>query len=280
MAALKTSVFEYTSYKAYLLAWIESRPQKGRGERSRIAETLRCQLAYVSQVLNGPAHFSFEQAEALNQLLNHTDDEADFFHLLVQLERAGTPALRSRIQRKIKKILNDRLILRNRLEFEETLSREDQAIYYSSWYYAGIHVAVAIPALQTREALVRALGLPVSRVTQVLEFLVSRGLVQESKGRYSTGNTRIHLESDSPMIAKHHVNWRMQALQAVEKESADELHYSSVITASEGDIPRIREVLVKAIEQIREIVRPSQDETLYCYTLDLFSVVRDQEALL
>jgi uncharacterized protein (TIGR02147 family) len=275
MSVLKTSVFEFTSYKAYLLAWIQSRPHQGRGERSRIAVTLRCQLAYVSQVLNGPAHFSFEQAEALNQLLNHTDDEADFFHLLVQLERAGTSALKSRIQRKIKKILNDRLILRNRLEFEETLSREDQAIYYSSWYYAGVHVAVAIPALQTREALVRALRLPVSRVTQILEFLVSRGLVEESKGRYSTGNTRIHLESDSPMIAKHHVNWRMQAVQAIEKESADELHYSSVITASEGDIPRIREVLVKAIEQIREIVKPSKDEALYCYSLDLFNLVRE-----
>lgn len=210
----------------------------------------------------------------MNQLLNHTDEEADFFQLLVQLERAGTPALKSRIQKKIKKILNDRLVLRNRLEFEETLSREDQAIYYSSWYYAGVHVAVAVPALQTREALVRALGLPVSRVTQVLEFLVSRGLVDESKGRYSTGDTRIHLESDSPMIAKHHVNWWMQALQAIEKEHSNELHYSSVITAGESDIPRIREVMVKAIEQIREIVKPSKDETLYCYTLDLFHLLR------
>jgi uncharacterized protein (TIGR02147 family) len=275
MGTQKASVFEYTSYKAYLLAWIESRPQNGRGERSRLAETLRCQLAYVSQVLNGPAHFSFEQAEALNQLLNHTEDEADFFQLLVQLERAGTPALKSRIQRKIKKILNDRLILRNRLEFEKTLSREDQAIYYSSWFYAGIHIAVAIPTLQTREALVRALGLPVARVAQVLEFLVSRGLIEESKGRYSTGDTRIHLESDSPMIAKHHVNWRMQAVQSIEKEKPNELHYSSVITASEYDIPRIREALVQAIEEIRKIVKPSKDETLYCYTLDLFGLVRD-----
>jgi uncharacterized protein (TIGR02147 family) len=275
MGILKTSVFEFTSYKAYLRTWIESRPNQGRGERSRIAETLRCQLAYVSQVLNGPAHFSFEQAEALNQLINHTEEEGDFFHLLVQLERAGTPALKSRIQRKVKKILNDRLILRNRLEFEKSLSREDQAIYYSSWYYAGIHIAVAVPTLQTREALVRALGLPVSRVTQVLEFLVSRGLVEEVKGRYRTGDTRIHLESDSPMIAKHHVNWRMQAVQAIENENANELHYSSVIAAGESDIPRVREVLVKAIEQIREIVKPSPEETVYCYTLDLFSVVRE-----
>lgn len=273
MSATKTSVFEFSSYKAYLLAWIETRPLKGRGERSRIAETLRCQLAYVSQVLNGPAHFSLEQAEALNALLDHTEDEADFFHLLVQLDRAGTPALQSRVQKKIKKILNDRLVLRNRLEFEKSLSREDQAIYYSAWYYAALHIAVAVPALQTREALTRAFNLPVSRVSQVLDFLISRGLVEEKKGRYQAGDTRIHLESDSPMITKHHMNWRMQAIQSLEHAGSSELHYSSVITVAESDIPRAREALVKAIEQIREIVKPSKDESLYCYTLDLFKLV-------
>lgn len=269
----KASVFEFTSYKEYLLHWISRRPNSGRGERSRIAETLRCQLAYISQVLSGPAHFSFEQAEALNALLDHTDDEADFFLLLVQLERAGTPALQKRVKKKIQEILNQRLILKNRLQFEKTLSREDQMTYYSAWYYAAIHIALAIPGLQTRDALARAFGLSISKVSQVLDFLLTRGLSKEEKGRYQIGDVRLHLESDSPMISKHHTNWRMQAIQSLEKETSSELHYSSVITVAEEDIPKIRESLVRAVEKVREIVKPSQDETLFCYTIDLFRLV-------
>ena len=270
---VKTSVFEFTHYKEYLLQWISNRPHHGRGERSRIAETLHCQLAYISQVLSGSAHFSFEQAEALNALLDHTDDEAEFFLLLVHLERAGTPALQKRVKKKIKETLNQRLVLRNRLEFEKTLNREDQMIYYSSWYYAAIHIALAIPGLQSRDSLARAFSLPMSKVSQVLEFLQTRGLSKEEKGRHQIGEVRIHLESDSPMISKHHTNWRMQAIQSLEKENSSELHYSSVITVAEEDIPKVREALVKAVEKVREIVKPSRDETLFCYTIDLFRIV-------
>ena len=269
----KESVFEFTSYKEYLLHWIAARPHQGRGERSRIAETLQCQLAYVSQVLGGSAQFSFEQAEALNLLLDHHDDEAEFFLQLVHLERAGTPALQKRTKKKIKEILNHRLILRNRLKFEKTLDREDQMIYYSAWYYAAIHLALAIPTLQTRDALVRAFNLPISKIAQVLDFLLTRGLSKEERGRYTIGDARIHIESDSPMISKHHTNWRMQAIQSLENDDSGELHYSSVITVAEGDIQRVREALVKAIENVREVVRPSQDETLFCYTLDLFRII-------
>ena len=267
---LKPLVFEFTSYKEYLLHWILSRPHAGRGERSRIAETLQCQLAYISQVLSGSAHFSFEQAEALNTSLDHTDDEAEFFLLLVHSERAGTQALQKRIKNKIKETLNQRLILRNRLKFEKTLSREDQMTYYSAWYYAAIHMALAIPAFQTRDSLARAFNLPVSKISQVLDFFQTRGLAKDMKGRYQIGDARIHLENDSPMISKHHTNWRMQAIQSLEKETSSELHYSSVITVAEADIPTVRESLVKAIEKIREIIKPSKDETVFCYTIDLF----------
>ena len=268
----KPSVFEFMSYKKYVLHWILSRPHCGRGERSRIAETLQCQLAYISQVLNGSAHFSFEQAEALNTLLDHTDHESDFFLLLVHLERAGTQALQRRIKKKIKETLNQRLVLRNRLNFEKTLSREDQMTYYSAWYYAAIHMALAIPALQTRESLARAFNLSVSKISLVLDFFQTHGLATEERGRYKIGDARIHLENDSPMISKHHTNWRMQAIQSLEKETSSELHYSSVITVAEDDIPKVREALVKAVEKVREIIKPSKDETIFCYTLDLFRV--------
>ena len=93
-AAVLKAIFEYTDYKAFLESWIASRPQGGRGIKSKMAQAMRCQLAYLSQVLNGPAHLSLEQAEALNGILDHSHEEGDFFLLLLQRARAGTPGLR------------------------------------------------------------------------------------------------------------------------------------------------------------------------------------------
>ena len=87
---MKKALFEYSDYKLYLSDKIDGMPKHGRGERSKLAEALRCHLAYVSQVLKGEAQLSLEQADIINQYFDHSPDEADFFLLLVQAARAGT----------------------------------------------------------------------------------------------------------------------------------------------------------------------------------------------
>jgi hypothetical protein len=101
-------------------------------------------------------------------------------------------------------------------------------------------------------------------VGQVLQFLVSSGLAVEKKGRFQTGPTSLHLGSDSVMISKHHANWRLQAIQALEREQPDELHYSSAVTVSRKHVPEVRKILVAAIEQVRSVVKNSTEECLYC----------------
>lgn len=265
-------VFEYQDYKAYIAAWIQSRPTGGRGERSRIAERVRCHLAYVSQVLNGSSHFSLEQGEALNVLFEHSDDETEFFLLLIELARAGTNDLRKFFQRRIQKVLEQRLILKNRFSDKRTLSREDQATYYSHWAYCAVHMAVLVPELRTPRSIAGYFGLSVSKTVQIIEFLEAVGLIKKQDGVLLPTETRIHLESDSPMISKHHTNWRLQAMRSLDGETSSELHYSSVVGVSQEDLPRVREVLVKAIEQVRTIIKSSKDEAIYCYALDLFGL--------
>jgi len=268
-------IFEFQDYKAYLSAWMKSRPGAGRGDKTRIAQASRCQLAYVSRVLNGAAHFSTEQAAALNELLEHTEDEADYFLLLVQRARAGTSVLQKYYDRKIQKALDLRLILKNRLTDKKTLTREDQAIYYSDWLYSAVHLAVLVPRLRTPQSIANYLGASVEKIVRSLEFLEAVNLVIKKEREYFPGNTRIHLESDSPMISKHHTNWRLQAIRSLERTSPSELHYSSVIGISQGDLPRVREVMVKAIEEIRSVVRNSKDESVYCYSMDLFALGKE-----
>jgi uncharacterized protein (TIGR02147 family) len=268
-------VFEFRDYKAYLKAWIASLPGGGRGAKSRIAEHSRCHLAYISQVLSGPAHFSLEQADALNGLLEHGEEDANYFLLLVEHARAGSHSLVKLFERRIQKVLDQRSQLKNRFTDKKSLNVEDQAIYYSHWAYIAVHMSVLNPELRTAGAIAKYFDLSVSKTAEILEFLRSVGLVRADRGVFTPGEVRIHLAHDSPMISKHHTNWRIQAVRSLERESPQELHYSGVVSVSHDDLPKVRETMLRAIDEIRAIVKDSKDETVYCYAVDLFGLGKE-----
>ncbi len=267
------SVFEFDAYKAFIKAWIASRPGHGRGEKSKIAAAVRCHSAYISQVLEHSAQLSLEQASDLAEYMGLGAQEARFFLLLIQRDRAGTKALRKHFEAPIQEILKARTLLRNRLGASQTLKESDQATYYSSWLYAAAHMAISLPLFQTREALAKRLGIPQSRAAEVLAFLAHVGLAIEEGGRFRPGTASIYLPENSPLVSKHHGNWRLQALRSMDDPHMHDIHYSSVATLNQKDLPKVRAVLVKAIEEIRAVIKASTEEDIvFCYDLDAFRV--------
>lgn len=270
---MKKDIFDYLDYKRYLLDLIKSKPGNGRGFQSRLAEATQCRSAYISQVLNKDAHFSPEQGEAMNGFLGHSAEEADFFLLLIQFGRAGTQNLRSRIKKQIDQVIQKRLVLKDRVDIKQSLSVVDQTTYYSAWYFAAVHIAITIPELQSKESLIKHFHFSMERMNEILEFLESVGLVKHEKGKYTPGLSRLFLGNDSPMISKHHTNWRMQAIAALDRNLKEDVHFSTVVSLAHEDILKMKEYLVKSIEGARAIVRESpKEETLYCFSLDYFRI--------
>src|SRR6185312_16823085 len=121
--AKELSIYEYSDYKAYLRSKVGDKAAR-RGLKSALAKALSCQPTYISQVLNGHAHFSSEQVMDLNEFLGHSQDEGHFFLLLVQKDRAGKQSLRKYFQAQIGAILDQRMVLHKRLGAQTTLSEE------------------------------------------------------------------------------------------------------------------------------------------------------------
>jgi predicted transcriptional regulator len=162
----------------------------------------------------------------------------------------------------------------NRLKVSQPLGQKDQVVYYSNWYYSAIHVLASIPGFQTTLEICKYLQLDLKKVQEAVEFLVGIGLLAyESKSQsLKVGRESFHLGFDSPLISKHHMNWRLQAIRAIEKCEPDNLHYSSVISISKEDAQIIRETLVKTIEGIKPMVRKSKEEVLKSFSLDFFGI--------
>jgi uncharacterized protein (TIGR02147 family) len=268
------SIYNFQNYKPYLLAWIRNRPHRGRGTKLALAEACRCQSAYISRVLHGSAHFSLEHAEGVNRYLGHSEEERHYFLLMIQKERAGLPTLERYFAGQMEQIQQKRLVLKDRFQVKMDLSAEDQVTYYSAWFYAAAHILTTVPRFKTKEAIASQLGLSLQKTGEVLEFLSSTGLVKEDGGLYSIGNARIHLGNDSGLISKHHTNWRLQALQSLDRDDHtqknEDLHYTSIVSLSESDFRELKAKWIEEIEHFNTVVKESPEETLACLTLDFF----------
>jgi uncharacterized protein (TIGR02147 family) len=269
----KSTVFDFKNYKSYLNSVLEQRGSLEKGQRLKLAQNIGCNPSYLSQVLNGMLNLSPEQAQNTNAYLGHTSNESRYFLNLVLLARAGTKSLKNHYEDELKKMLEDHLIVRNRVKINRELNEMDQARYYSTWYYAAIHMCVSLPHMRTREQLATGLQLPLQTVNEVLEFLVSIGVLRAKGKEFEQGETNLYITSTSPFISKHHSNWRIKGIQSLDKIKEKDLHYSGVITCSEEDVLKIKDIMIQAIEKIRETVKQSKDETSYVYTLDLFGLL-------
>lgn len=278
MAINRPNVFDFTEYKPYLTAAIAAERRIQKGAQARLANRLGCQSAYLSMVQKDRADLSVEQAAATNVFFHHNERESHYFLLLVQRERAGTNVLKTYFNRQIELVLSENSTLTKRLVYSQVLSEEHCAVFYSAWYYMAIHMALTVPSLRRRDALCNYFRLPQETVNHVLDFLLASGLTTQEGGDYVVGPTRIHLGTNSPFSNQSHCNWRLQSVQTLQRPSRDNFHYSSVVSASRSDIPAIREIMIRAIESIRAVVKESPEEDLLCYNFDLFSLRQSSDA--
>ncbi|MEQ1666631.1 MAG: hypothetical protein ABL927_14800, partial [Bdellovibrionales bacterium] len=70
----------------------------------------------------------------------------------------------------------------------------------------------------------------------------------------------------------NHQNWRSQALLDAQKIRSDSIHYTSIQTLSFSDFEKLKELILKFIDNQRDIIKSSKEEQLACFTCDWFRV--------
>lgn len=264
------SVFEYSDYRAYVTDRFNEMPKRGHGQLRKWAEFMEVHTTLVSQILHGSKCLTTDQSVLTAVFLNLNELETEYFAALVQYERAGHPAARRFALKQLTNVKNQAQDLKMRLTAEATMSEEKRAVFYSDWACAGVRQITAIKGFQEPDTIAKELGLPVRKVRRILEFLVAAGLCKESTKGYTIGPASTHLEASSPWVRVHHFNWRERAVASLDSDNEKNLYYSSPLTIAENDAERVRERIIKAIEEINAIVDPSPSEVLYCLNLDWF----------
>jgi len=265
-------IFEFTDYKHFVRKKLREAGNKGYGQYTRIAKHLNIHTSMVSQVFNGSKHLTFEQACRACSFFGFTELETDFFIALVQLERAGTPEAKDKCQRDLNRLKAKSESVKARVGKDVELSEEHNATFYSQWFYTAIKLLSSIPEHHTPEIISRTLGIPLISVNRALEFLLSVGLCVEQDGKIKPGPRNTHLGAESPLVGRHHQNWRVKGFEKMGTLLPSELFFTMPATLSEKDTLILRQKIVEFIEEFVKVIDSSRGETLYCLNMDWFRI--------
>lgn len=235
-----------------------------------LAEKVGVHPTFISQVLKGHKDLNSEQWIAVCELVNLTDIEKDYLHLLLLLNRAGTPQARKYYQAKLNEILSRRLQLQERMTEHRQLSDQDRAVFYSSWIYSAMRVYTACGEGQTIEQLSEKFSISKEKTEEIMQFLTVTGLCKFDGGKFSVGDQHLHVPANSPHVIRHHTNWRLRALNSLEKTTPEEMNFTAPMSISKKDFQVLREKIVKLVQEVVDVVKTSEPEEVATLTIDLF----------
>lgn len=267
------SVYETFDYREFIRTWVSLRPGGGRGLYRKMAEAIGVSTTLVSQVLSAQEkHFSMENAVELAEFMALGERETEHFLLLVEYARAGSYKYRERLKKRIQKAQASAQKLSERLEKDRILTDHESATYYADWTYTAITHLMACDASLSLDQLSERLHLPRSVVAKSFSFLVNTGiLIARPSGGFDVGPKLTHLGSDSPLVNKHHQNWRLKGFAQMIQKNESDLFYTAPMSLSHETAKQIRGELPAIIERIIKLVGPSPSETVRCLNLDWFS---------
>ena len=266
------NIFTCSDFKSLIRSRIKGLPNGGHGSYSKLAKSMGIHTTSLSQILAGTKPLSLEHASLVCDFFSFGDLEAEFFLLLVQMDRAGNQSFRERLENQIEKVRRQGSELSVVIPSKQSLTLEQQATFYSDKNYSLIRVLSSLSDFQTMEAIANLIQLPQHIVAEKVKFLLQCGLCIQENGLIKPGPTYTHLDSDSAFISKHHANWRLHAMQKHPNLSKEELAYSSVLSLSKSDAKKVRNLFADIIKQTNEVRAESEPEVLRCLCIDWVSV--------
>jgi uncharacterized protein (TIGR02147 family) len=264
-------IFNFKDYRVFLRHYIDSQPNKGRGQISKLAAALEVSPTLISQILMGSKEMTLEQSIQVVEFLGLTAFETDYFMSLVNHSRAGNDSLKKYWQKKITLLLDDHNKVIRRVQPKKHLTENDRSIFYSSPLYTAIRLFASTgESGRSLDEICERFELSRQKTVEILQFLVEANLVNQEASLYKMGAQSTHLEFGSPHLLKHHTNWRLRSIQTHEVLSPEELMYTAPVSISREDFKLLREELLKFIQAFLKKVHASPAEEVACLNIDWF----------
>jgi predicted ArsR family transcriptional regulator len=134
-----------------------------------------------------------------------------------------------------------------------------------------------MPGFHTAQQIARDLGLTVDLISVHLQVLEQLGFIEASTRGYIGARDSVHLGRDSEIIGRYHSNWRLKAISDITQAGTlPGTHYSSIISMSAATAVKIKDLILKHIDETRDHIMPSPPDELYIYNLDFYPLLQNK----
>ena len=265
-----TSVSNYTNYKSFMKAWVKGLAQKS-GKLRDLADFLRVHPSRLSRILRGYDHPTHEQAFLIAQFLGLGEIEASYFVELVNLERATNSTYKMHTQKKLK-TLKEKLVSPTETHEFRQLTPAEEKIYYSTYEYGAVWLSSMVEGKNDLVSITQSLDLGKKTAEGIAKFLVEKGLCKWDEDRLVPGPRFLTIGADSAHIESFLSNWRTHGINVMSARKPKNMFYSEPMAVGAESIEQIREILRKAIEDIRKSLLKQKADKVLCLNIDFFDV--------
>lgn len=263
-------IYQFKESQAFLLHKI-SENKEIQGYQGKIAKAATCHSSHISQVMRGRSHFTPDQGARIAAFWKLKVEESEYWLSLIQYERASSDEL--------KKILDSRIVnLRKNYDDlskrtpAEAINEKNQGIYYKSWINQAVFTLLMVPEFQDINSLSQRLNIDVEQLNDVIDDLVSIGLVSRGENGFEILNDAIHLPKSSPYIWNYHNQWRQFVMMKSQINTKEDIHFTSSFAISKKDYAEFKYRCLKLIEELSHQSIDTKEEEGYCFLMDLMKL--------
>jgi uncharacterized protein (TIGR02147 family) len=265
-------LYSFDDYRDYLVEIIHSSANNGYGKLAEIATFCNMNPATITLVLKKDRDFTIDQAYDVASFFGFNSFEIDYFITSVNLQRSAKVSAKNYFKKKLNDLKREANDLQKRMGESKDLDENAKAQFYSSWFYSAIRLATSISEYQSIDEISKRLKINKVMTRTIIDFLLVHGLIKMENDKFKMSVQSTHLSANSPLISRHHQNWRLKAFSKMEQTESDELFFTSPVSISKSDIPIVRKILVEALDKVFEVIDPSKEEELACLNIDWFKV--------
>jgi hypothetical protein len=201
------------------------------------------------------------------------DQESDYLLSSYDFKLSGSLFLRQKAHLKMKSLKGDAGKLSSQLkEATESLDNSIAFEYYSSWIYSAVNILLMVSEYQSFSKLKSRLKVNDDELMSVLSKLVEWGFVKKNKSGIESLEKNLHLDRMHPVSSIDHINWRIKAIEDIQKKKETSIHYSAIFSMSKKDFEELKKIITKDIKKHRDLIIPSKSEEVFVCNMDLFEL--------
>lgn len=250
MSTQRPEVFAYLDHRRFLSDWFDWR----KASNPRFSHRLFARLAGQSspsllmEVIQGRRNLTSATTAAFVRAMALSPEEAEFFGLLVELDRAESDEARNRV---VARIQGSR-------HFQAARRIEGAAFaYLSSWYIPAIRELALCPGFRADPAWIAATLIPritTAQAQAALDTLISLGMLQfEADGRVVVVEATVATAHEVAGLAAHNYHRGMlaRAAEGIETFRPTERHLGSLTVAVPSALlPQLKKALAEFQERM------------------------------